>query len=290
MEDIYFYHSFGLDKTTDHGLKTLDSIFRHGILLTAELQRFPKTRSLAEGVIVQKRACFTAIPARVFAEFSKGFGPFALEFEGQALREFGMLPVVYTAGWMPGGKLLDPAGALLARQWLESYFVMAELVKVEKQGNAEEKAVAEKILKAAGREKLAPEELQFSLEALMNLAYPTDEYSTGEFGYFKEREWRIVPNLALEGGTWPYPAPDAGQTQELRELDAEFFNHVIDGKPQVEQCGFLRDLAGHNVVERARRIVVPADAVDAAKKLAKAQGYDPDRVVPGDMAEFSPPV
>jgi hypothetical protein len=86
MEDIYFYHSFGLAKDTDHRLKVLDAILRHGLLLTAEPQRFLATRSLGQKMVVQKRACFTAIPAREFAAFTKAFGPFALEFDGQALR------------------------------------------------------------------------------------------------------------------------------------------------------------------------------------------------------------
>jgi hypothetical protein len=287
MEDIYFYHSFGLGKDNDHGLKVLNLIFRHGILLTVEPQRFLATRSLSENTFVQKRACFTAIPARELAAFAKGFGPFVLEFDGQALREFGVLPVAYTAGWMPGGALLDSAGSLLGRQWLESYYVMAELVHLVKNGNAQEKAVAEKIWNAAGRATLAPEELQFSLEALMNLCYPSDEFGTGEFGYFKEREWRIVPNLALAGGSWLYPAPNADQTKELRELDADFFEKIIRGKPQVEQCAFLRDIGGHNVVERARRIIVPPEAIGKAKELAAVHKYDPDRVVLGNLPEFS---
>lgn len=287
MEDIYFYHSFGLGRDNEHCLKVLDLIFRHGILLTVEPQRFLETRSLGERTFVQKRACFTAIPARELAEFTKGFGPFVLEFEGQSLREFGVLPVAYTAGWMPGGALLDSAGALLGRQWLESYYVMAELVHLVKNGDAQDRAVAEKIWKAAGRAKLTPEELQFSLEALMNLCYPSDEFGAGEFGYFKEREWRIVPNLALAGGSWLYPAPNAEQTQELRELDPDFFNKVVGGKAQVEQCAFLRDIADHNVVERVRRIIVPFEAIAGAKKLAVAHKYDPDRVVSGSLPEFS---
>jgi hypothetical protein len=121
----------------------------------------------------------------------------------------------------------------------------------------------------------------------MNLTYPTDEFGTGEFGYFKEREWRIVPNLAQAGGTWLYPAPDAAQAKELRELDQEFFNKVIGGKPQVEQCAYLRDIGGRNVVERARRIIVPPDAVGRTKELAVARGYPPERVVPGDLPEFT---
>lgn len=58
-------------------------------------------------------------------------------------------------------------------------------------------------------------------------------------------------------------------------------------KPQVEQCAFLRDIGDHNVVKRARRIIVPPEVISKAKELATARGYDPDRVVPGNLPEFS---
>jgi hypothetical protein len=97
-----------------------------------------------------------------------------------------------------------------------------------------------------------------------------------------------VPNLALSGGGWLYPAPDETQAKELCDLDPDFFNREIAGKRQIEWCAFLRDVAGHNLVERTRRFVVPPAALAEAKKLAKGCGFSPDRVVSADLAEFSP--
>lgn len=134
-EDIYFYHSFPPSNDRALGLKVLESILRYGFLLTPEKQVFVQTRNLGEMTIVQKRACFTAIPSRELGAHANAFGPFALEFEPQALRDFGVLPVVYTAGKLLGGGLLHGSGQVLARQLLESYWVMSELVAFAKPGS-----------------------------------------------------------------------------------------------------------------------------------------------------------
>lgn len=83
-EDIYFYDSFPPSNDRALGLKVLESILRYGFLLTPEKQVFVQTRNLGEMTIVQKRACFTAIPSREVGAHANVFGPFALEFEPQA--------------------------------------------------------------------------------------------------------------------------------------------------------------------------------------------------------------
>jgi hypothetical protein len=285
MELIYFYHGFPPEKDIGLGLQILDSVLGNGFLLTAEAQRVAATRNLEEKIIVQRRACFTAIPASLLTAHAEYFGPFALEFAGQALRDFGVLPVVYSAGKMPGGTMLDGAGQVLARQLLESYWVMSDLVEMVKKG---QKAVATEIWQKAQRRKLPPEELQYCLEALLNLIYPTDEAGTDEFFYFKEREWRIVPNLALADGVWNYPPPTPEQAKKLRALNPGFFDEQLGDKTQLEHCAFLRNVAGQDVISRVRRIVVPQEVLADARAIAVRHGFKPESVVSAAEPEFSP--
>jgi hypothetical protein len=285
METTYFYHSFPISQNISTGLKILESILRNGFLLTAEIQRFAATRHLAEKTIVQSRACFTALPERELSAHAKVFGPFALEFEGQSLRDFGVLPVFYTAGRMQGGTLLHEAGQLLARHLLECHQVMCDLVWLGKHGDPAQQTVANLIWKNKGRAALISEELQYALEALMNLSYPTDEFGSGEFTYFKEREWRIVPNLALAGGPWIYPPPTAEQAVDLRAIDPKFFDEKIEGRTQLQRCAFLRDVHGNNVIKRVRRLVVPESVLDAGRQIAVRYGYAPDMVVSASEPE-----
>jgi hypothetical protein len=197
------------------------------------------------------------------------------------------MPVVYFSGERAGGTLLNGAGGMVARHLLSAHDVMFSLVGKAKNGDAMQKAVTAKIFADAQHNLKTPEELHFALAALLNLSYSTDTKEGDEMEYFREREWRIVPNLAIAGGDWLYPPPTPAQADALRIFDATWCNTVVGGKTQLERCLFLQQIGKQDILTRIRRIIVPTDQFDAARKIAATYGFDQEKLARIEDKEFS---
>ena len=266
---IYFYHSFPrLPHQSDHalGLKILDSILEKGLLLTAELQTFPACRGLNAGEFIQQRVCFTALTTDQLPDHAKAFGSFSLEFDCKVLRNFGVLPAVYFSGRLPNGEIFNEAGGMLARHLLEAHNVLKDLWILHDCGADEKKKLAKAVLDEIHPSKIPIQTLHFTLQALLNLYYPTDDPErTGPLHYYQQREWKIVPNLSY-GGQWHYPPPTPEEATKLLQINPDFFAKVIQGKPRVEQCSFFT-VDGKNLVDFVRRIIVPDAVLDDARQI-----------------------
>jgi hypothetical protein len=202
------------------------------------------------------------------------------------LREFGVMPVVYFSGERAGGILLNGAGGIVARHLLAAHNVMFSLVEKAKNGDATQKAVAVTIFADANHNLQTPEEMHYALAALLNLSYSTDTKDGDEMEYFREREWRVVPNLALAGGDWLYPSPTNEQAAALRTFDAAWCDEKVGDKTQLEQCRFLQKIEKQDILARIRRIIVPTDQFDAARKIVANYGFDETRLVRIEDKEF----
>lgn len=287
MDPLYFYHSFPQGGDPQRGLAILDSILKWGFLLTAEARQLPATLNQPPATHVQCRVCFTAIPACELKRHSEVFGRFSLEFECQSLRDFGVMPVVYFSGKRAAGTLLHGAGSIVARQLLAAHEVMLHLIDKAKNGDASEKAVAAKIFADAKHNLKTPEEMHYALATLLNLSYSTDTRDGDEMEYFREREWRIVPNLAFAGGSWLYPSPTKEQAAALRNFDATWCDKTVGDRTQLEQCRFLQQIEKQDILARIRRIIVPADQLDAARGIVAKYSFDEGRLVRMEDKEFA---
>jgi hypothetical protein len=271
---IYFYHSFPrLPRQNDHalGLRILDSILDKGLLLAAELRTFAACAGLTAAEFVQKRVCFTALTSEQLADHSRTFGSFSLEFDGGVVRDFGALPAVYFSGRLPTGEIFNTAGEGLARTLLEAHNVLGGLWNLCEQGPEDRKKVVTALLDEIHPSKIPIQILYFTLQALLNLYYPTDDpQRTVPLHYYQQREWKIVPNLSYRG-QWHYPSPTPDESTRLIEINPGFFGEIILGKPRVEHCCFFT-VDGKNVVDFVRRIIVPDEALDCAKRIATRRG------------------
>jgi hypothetical protein len=94
--DRYFYHSFprpGPGQDTDAiGLITLDLACKIGFLLTPEPAVFDQERGTAAA---QTRLCLTVLHETEIARHVEEFGPFAFEWDTDAARRLGAMPVIY---------------------------------------------------------------------------------------------------------------------------------------------------------------------------------------------------
>lgn len=174
---------------------------------------------------------------------------------------------------MPDGELLNGAGEELARHLLEAHDVFGRLWKLHDEGNEDDVIMAKAVLGKIHPANITIQELHFTLQALLNLYYPTDDAKrTGPLHYYHQREWKIIPNFSFDGKTWHYPGLTPGQRANLLQINPAFFEAVIGGKPRVDHCCRFHDVGGKNVIDSIRRIIVPEEVIDAAREIAATRG------------------
>ena len=243
----YFYHSFPRQKDYVLGLKILNSILEKGLLLTAELRTFAACEGLDAGTFIQQRVCFTALTTDRLAHHAETFGSFSLEFDGPIIRNFGALPAVYFSGRLEDGELFNGAGEMLARHLLEAHDDLKRLWKLHDEGTEGEVKLAKAVLGKIHTAKITVQELHFTLQALLNLYYPTDDAKwTGPLHYYHQHEWKIIPNLTFDR-TWHYHPLTSEQRSDLLQINPAFFGTVIQGKLRVDYCSCFLDVGGKNV-------------------------------------------
>jgi hypothetical protein len=98
----YFYHSFPRRLQTEghgHGLAILELIHDFGLLMPPEIARWEYTHAdnspPHRQSMVQRRISFTELAPAELPGHAKNFGPFALEFDIDALKRLGAIPVFY---------------------------------------------------------------------------------------------------------------------------------------------------------------------------------------------------
>jgi hypothetical protein len=104
--ECFFFHSFPRPRTGEtretqvqKGQLIGQSLLDNGILLSPENYELPILDSNGQVVdhvrTTQRRACFTELELEALPEHSKTFGPFALVYRIDDLRQLGALPVFY---------------------------------------------------------------------------------------------------------------------------------------------------------------------------------------------------
>jgi len=298
--EIFFYHSFPRHHKHDNkhrtlALRTLTSILKNGLLLTAEA--FPVAPGVPPVHHVQQRACFTALHPSVLRKHCRRFGSFSLEFNGSTMREFGAQPAFYLAAPLPGAALLNQAGNEMAFHLFDAY------VFLKKMWDLRDRDVSEIVAKGArhGR-KLDPskiaklkrsalyvsdalwqprmnghafQHLVFGLQALLNLYYQTEAPGNTPLQFFEQREWKIIPNFAYDR-TWHYPKLNPKQKRDLLSINRRFFGNKVGDSRRIEQCSLLNPVGGRNIVNEILRIIVPPGfkrKVEAIVANARTKGW-----------------
>lgn len=110
-----------------------------------------------------------------------------------------------------------------------------------------------------------------AIKALSGFFYPAEDLKyTDLLGYYQQREWRILANMAKDGVELTRSLY-AGEVESLLELDPEFFGEQLlfrTGKyRRVDQCKLFEQLDGKPIIRHARRVIVPAVAVARAKEI-----------------------
>ena len=227
---------------------------------------------------MQQRVCFTALETDKLPEHAKFFGEFALEFDPDTLRELGALPAFYLAGTLQNGELLHDAGENILRLLIEAQKILWEFKRMQQNGTPEMKEFVDGVFPPTKNSSDAClEEVPFGIEALLILYYPTDDYQHKmgvDLGFYKQREWKVVPNFAANN-SWQYPAVPDSEKAALLALNPGYFSEVLrpGNKQRIDFCQCFQGFAGESLLDRVKRLIVPDGALADAQQMVKASPY-----------------
>ena len=302
--DRYFYHSFprplpGVDEIAK-GLRILESIAEKGLLLTPENTKWRERLSNGElsppWPLMQQSASFTDIAPSELQQHSIKFGHFALEFDVEAIRQLGGIPVFYLPRASKDDIGMESLASMLMCRMGEIQRVLNHLAKLEdsiRQSNDKTQPLTAKI---GGQEQVlspsledaetvlailtqgseahpyqSPSTLRNAFKGLSGFFYPAERYPDDLLlQYYRQREWRIVADMYKDGKKVTMDLSD-DEKKALLELDEEFYSREIEypsgSHQRVYGCEFLRELEGRTFLNYARRVIVPDEVVDQAKQI-----------------------
>ena len=298
----FFYHSFprrrGIDESgeVEKGLAILRLMKEMGLLLTPEIIEWPEVRpdgSLSEPwYVAQKRCCFTELSPVDLPQHAEVFGHFAIEFDIQVLRSLGAMPVFYLPRISEANVGLEALASKLVAGigQLEVLFDrLSQLEGLVQSNPHKDKRLlltengigtheswcsvggAEELLSFLTRGLQPVLSLHAILKTVSNFFYPTEDLRYTDLqGYYQQREWRILANMARDGVELTRPLYKS-EMESLLELDREFFSRPLFFRTgtfhTVDQCRLFEQLDGRSIIRYARRVIVPAIAGARANEI-----------------------
>ncbi len=309
-------------QTADRGWAILQSIEKLGLVLAPELVEWDDPVGLGTPSpiqVLQRRICFTDLSPRELGRHSTRFGPFALEFDTTALRRIGALPVIYMPQALSAQDHLALLGPFVVghlgqiRSFLERLNELDQLDNLAywQAQNPEANYIADDCLvnlQNGDESRGVVQEFEVPLKtirAILNyldfetapfsamigattiaqaMFYPTDDdHHNQELGYYRQREWRITADYAVNG-TPRGRSLQEEEKESLLGLDASFWGRQTHSSRQlrrVDEALALVHPAPAELISMVRRLIVPNDFAN------DASGIFGDRVATGNQVEES---
>ena len=241
--------------------------------------------------VQQRRLCFTELSPAELPRHADEFGHFALEFEIDVLT----IPVFYIPRQVGSEGEVTALGSILVIQIIDAMILAMRLAGVKKIledaplaagefpctfGFTETKlqtfnldvAETRKVIEAFTYSLTPPDMLEDSLTALLSFFYPADDIERNKtLAYYRQREWRIVGNIAVRREEL-MRRPRTEFVERLLEIDQEFFGREFppsSGKRLADEIYVFPGIGEKRIIEMARRIIVPDVAVGKAKSILK---------------------
>lgn len=315
IPERYFYHSFprrsrSSELEITNGITILKLIRDFGLLLTPEIAHWqyphadgtpPRSASM-----IQRRVSFTELAPSELARHSDEFGHFALEFEIEALKHLGAVPVFYVPRAVEGAGSLASTMVMQIIEAMRLTDRIAQVLPILEQASAEQTTVpftfgmtdnqkvydlnpmqATETLTGIGHALAPPQMISAFLESTLNFFYPADGRNNEVLKYYRQREWRISGNYAIKGEE-VMRQPSEAMITRLLELDGNFFGRIFPQDDRVISNTTIKDpgqsrlvdwvyvmpgLGEDRILDLVRRVIVPDDAIvwvkDALKKCRK---------------------
>jgi hypothetical protein len=309
----FFYHSFPRprqgethNETATRGWAILQSMTQLGLVLAPEVVEWLTPVSLGTPSpiqILQRRVCFTELSQHELSGHSTRFGPFALEFETNALRRVGALPVIYMPQALSEKDHLALLGPFVAghlgqiRGTLEKLNLLANLDNPAYVNNLGSNTVPDDCminLRNGDEARGTVQEFQIPWNVLRDLLsfigfetapfnamigatsiaqalfYPTDDdHHDEELGYYRQREWRITADYYVNGSPRGRSLEDE-EKKLLLALDASFWGANTDPSKsisRVDEALTLVQPTPTELLEMITRIIVPDNFFDQAHQI-----------------------
>ncbi len=114
------------------------------------------------------------------------------------------------------------------------------------------------------------------IRSMCGLFYPCERTPTNPtLEYYQQREWRVLSGMERFGVQISRHLVNA-EVDRLLAIDREFFERQLKFptgmKRRVDQCHYISELNGRHVLTYARRVIVPRDAMRAARQLLNHGG------------------
>ncbi len=258
----------------------------------------------------QVRICFTELSQTELPEHATAFGPFSLEFPIHLLRQFGILPVIYVPQTVEGDRLLSSLGPVMvlmfenARHTLDKLDQLLKLsdpeytlefarktnpgvthvdpnYELNLQNNDEEKRIVKIFSVRASVVRGVLEYLNYrtapfdlmrgAIWAAQNLFYPTDDQINNKLlSYYRQREWRIIPGVAVEGKAIARMTT-ADEKEFLLSLDRQFWSRELaddkGGFRRIDEAQVIDEFQGKHISECIQKVIMPPEAYNDAREI-----------------------
>ena len=291
-----FYHSFPRVKPSDteefqiaKGLAILKAVRDVGLVLAPEIVEWSIPQIDGTTKVIrnrQVRICFTELSLSELPGHAKTFGPFSMEFDIEALRQFGILPVIYVPQMVKGDRLLSSFGPVIVwmlenargtMDLLEQLRAMSDPVDAVELArkihpevtrldpkcvltlhNVDEKkklvnqftiqaSVVRQLLQYLNYRTAPFANMRGAIWAAQNLFYPTDDHVNDKaLSYYRQREWRIIPGGTVEGKT-VVRLPTDSEKKFLLGLDERFWSRELG-----DDKGTFQRIAEAQVIDEYR--------------------------------------
>jgi hypothetical protein len=275
------------------GLAILEAIRQFGLVLAPEIIVW--TQSLKDGhtrtiTLRQRRICFTELVRDEVEEHGERFGPFSIELSIESLRRLGGLPVIYMPQHLRDDERLSSVGSTLVAELQDVKYTISQLQELSQLGGSEVVVLAntdehgnhvalyrvsleniQKLLSFIGYRN-APFELMLgALNHMQSLFYPTDDdLHDKPLEYYRQREWRLVQGLVLEGQAQARPLTDS-EKEVLLQINERFWSKELsDGSDtfrRVDDAFVIDTFDGSHITELISAVLAPPEAFGEARTL-----------------------
>jgi hypothetical protein len=315
VQDRYLYHCFprrGANTTEEiaKGVKILTCIRDFGLLLLPESIEWsqPVTNQPPRTIpVIQSRVCFTDLTPVELPEHATTFGHFALEFDIESARQLGAIPVFYVPQ-KDGGvgaslvTILLDARAIIDRAAIVHKLLTGETPVNDRFAlttgfarNPQDKRTfdihrdeSKAFLEALNHQATPWPMLSTGLDALLGFFYPADNTIHNKpLQYYQQREWRIACNFAIDG-VEVLRKPSEEEVRRISQIDEQFFRKPIqtDHGPveRLDRALIHPGIGGKTALQMARRLIVPASAIEQSRELLKDMQNAPEVIAMEDLA------
>jgi hypothetical protein len=289
------------------GLEILKAIRQIGLILSPEIVVWKQSLENGKYrtiIVRQSRLSFTELSRHQVEEHGKKFGPFALEFSINSLRRLGALPVIYMPQHLKDDRKFSTVGETVVAELADIKYTINQLQQLSLLTNPEHllksipgaTSVADEcvmnlhnidssdnvaqsyqvplknlkdMLSYIGYRN-APFELMVGvINLVQSLFYPTDDnIHDSLLEYYRQREWRLVAGLALQGKSQTRSLTNS-EKNTLLDIDSKFWSKQLsDGTVSFRRADdalVIETFDGKHVSEIISTVIVPPEAFDDAK-------------------------